>query len=97
MTTIYYIKLEANLSARGVYYTACWSGKEFRIKDEPWGSLDNLKIAEVEFDKVLTTVKPEFWSGCYQIGIWAEVWQGDDLIQSGYVKTYQTPAFKLKT
>lgn len=92
-TTAYYIKLEAHLSARGVYYKAFWDGKTFRMSGEPWICFDKADIAEAEFVKVLATIKPDYWSGCYQIGIWKEVWQDNTLILSEYLQTYQTPAF----
>lgn len=92
-TTAYYIKLEANLSARRVYYTAFWDGKTFKMSSEPWVCFDKSEIAEAEFAKALTTIKPDYWSGCYQICIWKEVWQDDILLKSEYIQTYQTPAF----
>lgn len=92
-TTAYYIKLEANLSARHIYYIAFWDGCGYRTSSKPWVCYDKLPMAQAEFSKALISLKPEHYSGCYQVGIWAEEWQDDSLINSGYIETYQTPAF----
>lgn len=97
-TTAYYIRLEADLCARNVYYIAFWDGYGFTTSAKPWVSYDKLQIAQAEFAKILSSLKPEYYSGCYQVGIWAEEWQDDNILNSQYIKTYQTPAFiKLKT
>jgi len=41
MSTIYYIKLAANLTNRKISYHAHWNGKEFRASGEPWAVIDN--------------------------------------------------------
>lgn len=93
ITTVYTIRLEADLSARGVYYRAVWDGTAFRTSGSFWLCYDKPTAAQNEYQKALSAVKPEYWSGCYQIGIWAEVWQDDELLKAEYVKTCQTPAF----
>ena len=95
MKTIYYIRLEAKLSVNKVEYKAHWSDKAkgFTTSAQPLAAIDDLEAAKIQFKKILAPLKPEYWSGCYQIGIWAEVWQGDELLKAEYVETYQTPAF----
>ena len=93
MSTIYYIKLAANLTNRKISYHAHWNGKEFRASGEPWAVIDNAERAMAEFQRVLTTLKTEYWSGCYQVGLYAEVWQDDKLLKAEFIKTYQTSAF----
>ncbi len=55
MSTIYYIKLAANLTNRKISYHAYWNGKEFRTSGEPWAVIDNAERAKAEFVETYQT------------------------------------------
>lgn len=82
MTKIYTIKLTANLTQRNVFYTAFWNGKCFASTGQPWACLNDEAKARAEFDRVIESLKPEYWQGNYKVELLLEKWEKDKFINA---------------
>lgn len=94
MQTFYTIKLSAKVFRDTIDYTAFWNGSDFeRRPRNKWCSINDEQNAQTEFNRIITTIKPDNWNGRYKINLIAETYDNDNLQSQSVLKSFQTTIF----